>query len=101
MDDTAYRTPVREGKSQDPDINYERQHHVDCVTANLVKYLLEDKMTVKIYGNQELQKKGNGGGKVKQAQNDSNASFSSVGASKPTQNSTAEAVDSSWMSNQS
>lgn len=42
------------GRNTSPTLNYERQHHVDCVTKFLVDYLLADKLTIKIYGTQEL-----------------------------------------------
>lgn len=45
------------GRNQSPDFKYERQHHVECVTKMLINHLLEDKMTIKIYGNQDLKKK--------------------------------------------
>lgn len=57
MDKQKYTTTVISGKNQSPVINYERQHHIDCVTKFLVDYLLEDKMTIKIFGNQELKRK--------------------------------------------
>lgn len=56
MDKAKYSTPVSNGKNQAPVFNYERQHHVDCVTKFLIDYLLEDKMTIKIFGNQELKR---------------------------------------------
>ena len=56
MDKQKYVTPTSVGKNQSPVMNYERQHHVDCVTKFLIDYLLEDKMTFKIYGNQELKR---------------------------------------------
>lgn len=64
MDKTKYTTPVIQGRNMNPEINYEKQHHIDCVTKFLVDYLLEDKMTIKIYGNQELQKKKKPGSKT-------------------------------------
>lgn len=68
MDKTKYTTPVIPGKNMNPEINYEKQHHIDCVTKFLVDYLLEDKMTIKIFGNQELKKK-RVGNKVGSTQN--------------------------------
>jgi hypothetical protein len=57
LDDNVYKTPVSEGRNRSPEFKFERQHHVDCVTKYMVQYLLEDKMTIKIYGNQDLKKK--------------------------------------------
>ena len=54
MDKTKNRSKVSTGRNQNPVINFERQHHFDCVTKFLIDYLLEDKMTIKIYGNQDL-----------------------------------------------
>lgn len=51
MDKTKNRSKVSTGRNQNPVINFERQHHFDCVTKFLIDYLLEDKMTIKIYGN--------------------------------------------------
>ena len=61
MDKTKYKSSISQGKNQNPVFNYEKQHHFDCVTKFLVDYLLEDKLTVRIYGNQDLnrQKKTN------------------------------------------
>lgn len=56
MDKQKYTTTVCQGKNTSPTLNYERQHHIDCVTKFLVDYLLEDKMTIKIYGTQELKR---------------------------------------------
>lgn len=58
MDDTTHRTELCQGKNTNPEIGYVRQHHVDCVTQFLLDYLTEDKLTIKILGNQELRKKG-------------------------------------------
>lgn len=52
-----YRTPVCQGKNTSPAFNYEHQHHVDCVTKFMLNYLQEDKLTIKIYGNQDLKRK--------------------------------------------
>lgn len=57
MDEKKYRTPVSPGKESSPQFNYENMHHIDCVTKFLIDYLTEDKLTVKIYGNQDLKKK--------------------------------------------
>ena len=79
MDDIKYTTNVSEGRNRCPKLNYEKIHHVECVTKFLIDYLLEDKLTIKIYGNQDLQKKD---GKKKQKPNDSlNTSKSTVGTS--------------------
>lgn len=60
MDKTKYTTPVCHGKNQAPQFDYSRQHHVNTVTQMLINYLLSDKMTIKIYGNQDLKKKQHG-----------------------------------------
>ena len=57
MDKQKYTTEVCVGKNQSPSINYEKQHHIDCVTTFLIDYLLEDKLTIKIYGNPDLKRK--------------------------------------------
>lgn len=57
MDEQIYRTPVCYGKNQNPQLEYVKQHHVECVTQYLIDYLLEDKLTIKIYANQDLKKK--------------------------------------------
>jgi hypothetical protein len=57
MDKAKYSTSPSPGKNTSPTINYERQHHVDCVTKFLIDYMLEDKLTIKIYGTQELKRK--------------------------------------------
>lgn len=56
MDDTKYTTEVHQGRQQHPEINYEKHHHVDCVTKFLLDYLKEETLTIKIYGNQDLKK---------------------------------------------
>lgn len=57
MDKQKYVSVVSQGKNQSPVVNYERQHHIDCVTKFLIDYLLEDKLTIKIFGNQDLKRK--------------------------------------------
>ena len=57
MDEKKYTTPVSHGKNQSPEFNFEQFHHIDCVTKFLIDYLTEDKLTIKIYGNQDLKKK--------------------------------------------
>ena len=51
MDKQKYKSVVSVGKNQSPVVNYEKQHHIDCVTKFLIDYLLEDKLTIKIFGN--------------------------------------------------
>jgi len=77
MDKTKYTTQVCTGKNQSPQMNYEKQHHIDCVTKFMIDYLLEDKMTIKIFGNQDLKKKRGG---------------SKGGVKKPGQVSTSESM---------
>lgn len=50
MDKTKYTTQICQGKNTAPQMNYSKQHHVDCVTQLLINHLLEDKMTIKIFG---------------------------------------------------
>lgn len=57
MDDTKYTTPVCQGKNQSPEFNFDKLHHIDCVTKFLIDYLREDKLTIKIYGNQDIKRK--------------------------------------------
>jgi len=49
MDDHKYTTEVYEGKCTNPEIQYEKHHHVDCVTKFLIDYLKEDCLTIKVY----------------------------------------------------
>jgi hypothetical protein len=51
MDEEVHKTQVCLGKNVSPEIGYEKIHRVHCVTDFLLKYLQEDKMTIKIYGN--------------------------------------------------
>ena len=46
-----FRTSVAAGKNQSPEFNYTHLHQVDCVTKFMLNYLLEDKLTIKIFGN--------------------------------------------------
>jgi hypothetical protein len=57
MDDTKYTTAICQGKNQSPELNYNKLHHIDCVTKFLIDYLKEDKLTIKIYGNQDIKRK--------------------------------------------
>uniref|UniRef100_A0A7S3FVJ3 Kinesin-like KIF1-type domain-containing protein n=1 Tax=Strombidium rassoulzadegani TaxID=1082188 RepID=A0A7S3FVJ3_9SPIT len=54
----VYRTPVCEGRNLSPQFDFVQQHHFDPITKQMVQYLQDDKLTVKIYGNQNLNKKG-------------------------------------------
>ena len=56
LDKKKYVTETITGKNQSPQINYNFQHCVPCVTKNLIEYLLNDKMTIKVYGNQDLKR---------------------------------------------
>jgi Ca2+-dependent lipid-binding protein len=56
LDEQVYRTKVVR-KDRNPVFNFEQIHHVDCVTKQLINYLLNDKLTFKIYANQDLEKK--------------------------------------------
>jgi hypothetical protein len=51
LDKKTYKTELAQGKNRNPELGYNCQHTVVCVTKNLLKYLLEDKLTIKIYGN--------------------------------------------------
>jgi hypothetical protein len=77
MDDTKYSTNVIHGKCQSPEFHYEKLHHVECVTKFLIDYLKEDKLTVKIFGNQDPKKK-----KVEKQQPKSNQSSANRRSSK-------------------
>merc|ERR1712154_359464 len=57
VNDEKFSTEVYPGKCANPEINYTRQHHVDCVTKFLIDYLAEDTLVIKVYGQQELKKK--------------------------------------------
>jgi len=50
MDDEVYGTPVAEERNTDPILNYSRQHTHEVVTKFLIDYLLEDKLSIKIFG---------------------------------------------------
>ena len=65
MDKQKYLTEVCSGKNQSPSLTYERKHHIDCVTTFLIDYLLEDKLTVKIFGNPDLKRKKQAAGSSK------------------------------------
>ena len=57
MDDRVYKTEATSEKNRDPILNYEQHHTQEVVTKFLLDYLLEDKLTIKIYGTQDLQAK--------------------------------------------
>jgi hypothetical protein len=57
LDETKYTTSVCKGSNQNPVLNYEHIHHVDCVTKFLIDYLNDTKLAVKIYGNKEMKMK--------------------------------------------
>lgn len=50
MDDAVYKTEMTSEKNRDPILEYEHHHSQEVVTKFLLDYLLEDKLTVKIYG---------------------------------------------------
>ena len=56
MDKEKHTSQICMGKNQSPTLNFEKQHHIDCVTKYLIDYLLNDKLTIRIFGNQELKK---------------------------------------------
>jgi hypothetical protein len=58
LDDAVYRTEPVEGKCREPRYNYIKQHNIECVTQRLLDYLANDKMTIKIYGIQDLKPRG-------------------------------------------
>lgn len=64
IDDTVYRTDVVEGRTQNPNFNYERKHEYSCVTQKLLDYLADDKLQIKIYGFKDLKKRGDGNSSV-------------------------------------
>ena len=57
IDDTVYSTETFSEKSQNPVFNYDKQHHIECVTQRLLDYLQEEKLTIKIFATQQLTKK--------------------------------------------
>jgi hypothetical protein len=50
MDEDVYKTAMTSEKNKDPIINYEHHYTVEVVTKFLLDYLMEDKLTIKIYG---------------------------------------------------
>lgn len=58
MGDQVYRTEPTTEKNRDPILNYCHHHTVDVVTTFLLDYLQNDKLTIRIYGTQDLVKKG-------------------------------------------
>lgn len=79
MDDQTYKTETTTEKNTDPIINYEHHHTQEVVTKFLLEYLLEDKLTIKIYGTQDV--------KSKKANRDRTQIDSSMDTTKSTLNS--------------
>jgi hypothetical protein len=50
MDEVIYKTEMTNEKNCDPIIEYEHHHTHQVVTKFLLDYLMEDKLTIKIYG---------------------------------------------------
>ena len=75
MDEDVSKTETVKEKNTDPIINFEKHHTVEVVTKFLLQYLMDDKLTIKIYGTQELQPKKN---------QDKNQIDSSMNSSKST-----------------
>jgi len=57
MDDEVYKTVTTREKNRDPIIDYCHHHSQEVVTQFLLNYLLEDKLTIKIFGTQDLKPK--------------------------------------------
>lgn len=75
MDEVIYKTEMTGEKNRDPILEYEHHHMQEVVTKFLLDYLMEDKLTIKIYGTQDLKNK-----KLK----DKNQIDSSLNSSKST-----------------
>jgi len=56
LDQTPYKSNVISGKAQNPQFNYRKQHSIDCVTENMLRYFQNECLTVKIYGYPDLKK---------------------------------------------
>jgi len=50
MDEIIYKTTMSSEKNRDPLMDYEHHHSLEVVTKFLLDYLMEDKLTIKIYG---------------------------------------------------
>lgn len=57
MDDEVYKTVTTGEKNRDPIVDYCHHHSQEVVTQFLLNYLLEDKLTIKIFGTQDLKPK--------------------------------------------
>ena len=57
MDDQVYKTEMTREKNRDPILNYEHHHSQAVVTKFFLDYLLENKLTIKIHGTQDLKHK--------------------------------------------
>lgn len=49
-DDAVNKTPSCPEKNTDPIIGFVKHHTVECVSEHLLKYLIDDKLTIRIYG---------------------------------------------------
>mmetsp|Transcript_2220 Transcript_2220/g.3339 ORF Transcript_2220/g.3339 Transcript_2220/m.3339 type:complete len:344 (+) Transcript_2220:2255-3286(+) len=58
LDEEPCKTNVVTEKASKIDVAYEYIHHIDCVTDYLLKYLQDEKLTIKIFGTQDLKKQG-------------------------------------------
>lgn len=59
MDKVVYRTEATTERNRDPVIDYCHHHTVEIVTKFLLDYLNEGKLTIKIYGQQDVKGKSN------------------------------------------
>lgn len=102
MEKETYQTEVCKGSNRSPIFNFEKQHHVECVTKYLVDYLLQNQLVIKIYGTQELKnKKKPAQPKGKTSQITSRPSRTNMSSTMPGANSTMNSSMSSVKSNDS
>jgi len=77
-DEAINKTTSCPEKNTDPIIKYEKHHTIEVVTKYLLDYLKDDKLTIRIYGTQELHHSSKKGGK------DTSMINSSLNSSKST-----------------
>ncbi len=56
LEDEKHRTAVIEGKSRDPEFNYQKQHTQMVVTENFLKYVKDEVLTFRLKGFPDVKK---------------------------------------------
>ena len=80
MDEQIYKTEVMRESNRDPIFNYEYHHTQEVVTKFLLDYLMENKLTVKIYGTQQLRKGKSSKNQIDSSMNTTKSSLNTSGA---------------------